>query len=121
MKYYTKGLLLLSLLAISTLLSGCFIMRGVFLGYPDSKDISRFDSNPIASGKECYQFEKDKSGVGDRLKVNDRTSGSPYFVSLDELNESRPVRSMLVIRNDSLLYDFYRKDISEETLNPRIQ
>lgn len=117
----SKRIRLFQYLAVALLglsLSGCFAVRGVFLGYPDSNDIHRFSSNAIESGKDCFQFKTDESGVGEGLKVNDRTSGSPYFVTLEELNNSRPVRSFLVIKNDTVLYSFYGKKITEETLHP---
>lgn len=109
---------LLVLIVFSFSVTGCFLARGVFLGYPDSKDISRFRSNKIEAGDECFEFKIDESGVGGRLKVNDRTSGSPYFVTLNELSNSRPVRSFLVIRDDTLLYSFYGKKITDESYHP---
>lgn len=92
-------------------------MRGVFLGFPDKKDIHRFPSNLIEAGEECFQFHDDVNGIAATMKVTDWSTGSPYFVTLDKLNESRPVRSMLIIRNDTLLYDFYGQQTTEEDLN----
>ena len=93
-------------------------MRGVFLGYPDHKDLHRFPSSEIASGEDCFRFYEDVNGVAENLKVTDWSSGSPYFVTLDALNESRPVRSMLIIRNDTLLYEFYGQRTTETDVNP---
>ncbi|MBI1287554.1 MAG: serine hydrolase [Flavobacteriales bacterium] len=82
-------------------------MRGVFLGFPDHNDIHRFPSNPITASDDCFEFYPDVKGVMKNFRVTDWSSGSPYFVTLDELNASRPVRSMVVIKNDTLLYEFY--------------
>jgi CubicO group peptidase (beta-lactamase class C family) len=92
-------------------------MRGVFLGFPDKKDIYRFPSNPIEAGEGCFQFHSDVNGIAANMKVTDWSSGSPYFVTLDQLNDSRPVRSMLIIRNDTLLYDFYGEKTTSDDLN----
>lgn len=92
-------------------------MRGVFLGFPDEKDIHRFPSNTIEVGEECFQFHEDVYGIVQNMKVTDWSSGSPYFVTLDQLNASRPVRSMLIIRNDTLLYDFYGQETDSDDLN----
>lgn len=92
-------------------------MRGVFLGFPDKNDIHRFPSNPIEAGEDCFQFHEDVSAIAENMKVTDWSSGSPYFVTLDQLNESRPVRSMLIIRNDTLLYDFYGQQTNSGDLN----
>lgn len=93
-------------------------MRGVFLGYPDHKDIHRFPSNPIEAGEDCFQFHQDANSVMESFRVTDWSSGTPYFVKLDELNASRPVRSMLVIRNDTLLYSFYGQNTTADDFNP---
>ena len=93
-------------------------MRGVFLGFPDHKDIHRFPSSEIAAGDACFEFKADANAVVRKLRVTDWSSGSPYFVTLDQLNTSRPVRSMLIIRNDTLLYDFYGKQTTADDVNP---
>lgn len=93
-------------------------MRGMFLGYPDHKDIQRFPSNPIVAGGDCFEFHSDVNGIMNGFKVTDWSSGSPYFVKLDALNASRPVRSMLVIRNDTLLYSFYGQNTTSEDYSP---
>lgn len=98
-------------------LSSCAIMRGVFLGYPDYNDIHRFPSSKIAAGDDCFQFQQDVDAVANSLKVTDWSSGSPYFVTLNQLNQSRPVRSMLIIRNDTLLYDYYGQKASATEMN----
>lgn len=106
------------LLVLALSLSSCALMRGVFLGYPDSKDIHRFNSSTINAGEDCFEFKSDVNRVIENVKVTDWTSGSPYFKSLDQLNSERPVRSMLIIRNDTLLYEFYGEKTDTESLNP---
>lgn len=93
-------------------------MRGVFLGFPDSKDILRFPSSEITASGECFEFEKNSSRSLSRLRVTDRSTGSPYYVTLDKLNTTRPVRSMVIIKNDTLLYEFYGQETEHETLSP---
>lgn len=93
-------------------------MRGIFWGYPDAKDIQRLPYNPIEAGDGCFQFHSDVSGIGKQIRVNDWSTRSPYFVTLDQLNMSRPVRSMIIIRNDTLLYDFYGQKTDSDDLNP---
>lgn len=100
------------------ILTGCIPMKAVFLGMPDNKDIDRFPFSTIESSTDCFRFYTDKGRTGSKIRVNEWSSGSPFFVTLDELNKHRPVRSFLVIRNDTLLYEFYGDGISEETLHP---
>jgi CubicO group peptidase (beta-lactamase class C family) len=93
-------------------------MRGVFLGYPDHHDIHRFPSNTIRANDDCFQFASDVHAMVKNLRVTDWSSGSPFFVKLDELNRSRPVRSMVIIRNDTLLYEFYGQGVSANDVHP---
>lgn len=93
-------------------------MRGVFLGFPDHKDIHRFPANTIQAKGDCFQFHADINAVAKNLRVTDWSSGSPFFVTLDALNTSRPVRSMLIIRNDTLLYEFYGQGVTARDVNP---
>ncbi|MCF8278522.1 MAG: beta-lactamase family protein [Flavobacteriales bacterium] len=108
--------ILFSILCLS--FSSCALMRGVFLGFPDHKDIHRFPSSEITVGDACFEFKADANAVVRNLRVTDWSSGSPYFVTLDQLNTSRPVRSMLIIRNDTLLYDFYGQQTTADDVNP---
>ena len=105
------------LLAFLCLFNACIPIKAVFLGAPDKKDILRFRSSKIEAGDDCFQFENDVSGIGPKIRVNEWSSGSPDFVSLDELNRHRPVRSFLVIRNDTLLYSFYGQGTTEMDVN----
>ena len=98
-------------------LSGCIPLRAVFYGQPDGKDILRFPHSELKASGNCFEFNADVSNTGRKIKVNDWGSGTPYFVSLDELCNAHKVRSFLVIRNDTLLYEFNRKDIQPNTLH----
>lgn len=105
------------LVLISVLsLSGCIPLRAVFLGAPDHHDIHRFNSNPIKAGDDCFQFIKSKNTP--TIKVNEWGSGLPFFVDLNGLNTLHKVRSMLVIRNDSLLYEFYGRGCDANAIHP---
>jgi len=108
------------LLLVGALLatSSCALMRGVFLGHPDHKDIHRFPSHTIVAGNQCFRFHEGEHGLTGELMVTDWSSGRPYFATLDALNRSRPVRSMLIVRNDTLLYQFYGEHTSAQDLAP---
>lgn len=98
--------------------SGCALMRGVFLGFPDHNDIHRFPSSVIEAGDDCFEFHQDVDGICRNMRVTDWSSGSPYFVKLEQLASTRPVRSFLIIRNDTLLYEFYGQKTTETDVNP---
>ena len=110
----TRHVILGSLLLF---LSGCIPFKAVFLGAPDNKDIQRFPSSTIEAGNDCFQFHADRSGIANRIKVNEWGSGSPYFVSLDQLATNHSTRSLLVIKNDTLLYSYYGEGTDSDDLN----
>ncbi len=107
----------LLLSAVILLFAGCIPFKSVFLGAPDKNDIKRFPSSPITSGEACFSFHNDVSGIAKRIKVNEWGSGSPYFVGLDELAANHATRSLLVIKNDTLLYQYYGEGTEANDLN----
>jgi CubicO group peptidase (beta-lactamase class C family) len=106
------------LIFCATLLNGCIPIRAMFLGRPDAKDIHRLPSSHIPKAGECFQFHADSSDTGSRIKVNDWGSGIAYFVPLSQLMASHRVRSLLVIRNDTILFEGYGQGTSASELHP---
>ncbi len=84
---------------------------------PDNKDISRFKGAVIHSGNECFEFKKaaDQSATG--LKISDWTSDIPFFVSLDTFTLTHKIRSLLIIQNDTVKYEYYGKKFNEHDLH----
>ncbi len=99
------------------LLISCIPVKAIFLGSPDSKDLKRFPNHTIEASLDCFEFER-----GDRqdfsVQVNDWSKDIPYFLTLNELVISHPVRSFLIIQNDSIKYEFYREDLDKLDLHP---
>ncbi len=107
--------LLISLLL--TLLSSCIPVRSVFLGRPDAKDIKRSKSAVIHSGGECFEFKRQGNPIGGTMKVSDWTKDIPFFMPLDTLVPTHHIRSMLVIQNDTLKYEYYGAGFNEHDLH----
>ncbi|MBL4585945.1 MAG: serine hydrolase [Flavobacteriales bacterium] len=106
------------LILIFISLSGCIPIKAIFLGAPDKKDIERFPHSIIEVGTDCFEFYADNSAIGQRIKVNEWSKGTPFFVTLDELAATHRTRSLLVIKNDTLLYSYYGEGTTAEDLNP---
>ena len=106
-----------ALLLISIGLTGCFPFKALFYGAPDKKDIERFRKSEILAGEDCFEFVDDVNGLAGRIKVNEWSSGTPLFVGLDELAQNHETRSMLIIRNDTLLYQYYGEQTDSESLH----
>lgn len=99
------------------LLISCIPAKTILLGYPDAKDLDRFPNHTIEASSDCFEFERDDLQNFD-VHINDWTKDIPYFVTLDELVMSHPVRSFLIIQNDSIKYEFYREDLDTFDLHP---
>ena len=108
-----NGIIKPVLLALTML--GCIIscvpVNSIFLGHPDKKDATRFDSKTIDPQKTNFRFEKRTSPP--LIKINDWTSDLPEFNTLPELCEQHKVREFLIIKNDTILFN-YKKDLKQE-------
>lgn len=104
-------------LFLAVLLQGCLPVKSLFYGAPDDKDILRFPASAIKSSGNCFEFFSDQIGIAKKIKVNEWGSGIPYFLPLDELCGKHSVRSFIIIRNDTLLYEYYRNDINPVSLH----
>ncbi len=98
---------LIPIALLPLLLGGCIPLKAIFLGGPDGKDIHRAPSTIVAAGQDCFQFHADVSGIGKRIKVNEWGSGLPVFMPLSGLLQEHAVRSLVVIRNDTVLFEGY--------------
>ena len=98
-------------------LTACIPVKSIFLGNADSKDLKRFPSHKIEASSNCFEFERADLQDFD-FSVNDWTRDKPDFLTLDEFVARHPVRSFLVIQNDSIKYEYYRKDLDTLDLNP---
>lgn len=99
-------------------LSGCIPVKSFLLGWPDAKDITRFTHHEIEAGNDCFQFQRLPQGKEVEIKVNDWTTDLPVFKAIEKLAQDRKVRSLLVIQNDTILKEYYGKDISPDDLHP---
>lgn len=105
------------ILSILCFLQSCFPVKTLFLGKPDKKDLKRFDYAIIEKGNDCFQFYACDSLAKPLIKISDWTKDIPFFVSLDSVVRTHSTRSMLVIQNDTIKYDYYREDLDENDLH----
>jgi len=98
-------------------LQSCIPAKTIFLGKPDKKDIIRFNSNLIEAGKNCFQFYTYDDSSKPLLKISDWTKDIPFFVPLDSVVCSHNTRSMLVIQNDTIKYNYYKENLDKNDLH----
>ena len=99
------------------LLNSCIPVRSIFLGNPDDKDITRFKNAVVHSGNECFEFKKEMNSSVKNLKIDDWTRDIPFFMPLDTFAPTHKIRSLLIIQNDTLKYEYYSQKINEQELH----
>jgi CubicO group peptidase (beta-lactamase class C family) len=99
------------------ILNSCLPPRAIFLAQPDDKDINRFRKAIIHAGNDCFEFKRAASPSGKSIKIDDWTKDIPFFVSLDTFAPKHNIRSLLIIQNDTIKYEYYGKNIDANQLH----
>ncbi len=103
----------LTLLIIPILLASCAIpFRGVVYLRPDLKDHKWLHALDVKAPETPFRFyQGETNNLGKKIGLND---WSPYVVpiwrSLDELVVAHPNQALVIIRNDTVLYEHYADD-----------
>ena len=96
-------------------LNSCIPLRSIFLGHPDVKDTHRFKHKELSSDS-CFSFQK---FINDKdLKVNDWTTDRPRFRSVIDVIKEHSVRAFVLIQNDTIKVEYYRKGLDEASIHP---
>ena len=98
-------------------LNSCIPVKSIFLGHPDDKDLNRFNSAVIHSGNECFEFSRHVSPSETPIKISDWTTDIPFFIPLDTFVNSHKIRSLLIIQNDTIKYEYYGNKFNEHDLH----
>jgi CubicO group peptidase (beta-lactamase class C family) len=87
------------------------------VGAPNVQSYKSFDNFSFRKSDEPYCFSKcdDRKCWGTRIKVN-KALFNDNPVDLETFLESTPTLSFTIIRNDSLLYEYYAKDCDENSM-----
>jgi CubicO group peptidase (beta-lactamase class C family) len=95
--------------------SGCMPLRFMALTFPDEKDPRRFPQRELQASAQPFQFHPcSDTTYGERLKVNDWTPSGGRFASIREVAAAHATSALLIVRNDTLLYEGYFNGYSAE-------
>lgn len=83
---------------------------------PDTKDSERFKYHTAEPAQEVFEFTRSEKNYGDELKINDWTTDLPVYKSILDKAKDGPTLGMTIIRNDSVLFEYYREDIQPDDL-----
>lgn len=99
-------------------LFSCMPFKALIHNIPDKKDIHRFESAKIeAVGEDCFEFKEAVQYYGKQLKVSDWSRDIPFFMNLDSFVQLHQMRSFILIQNDSIKFEYYRKGLNKESLH----
>lgn len=104
---------ILPLFILSILVAGCAMpLKTVVLLRPDLKDHKWLHALEVKAPEVPFRFyESEANDLGNRIKVNDWTPVVvPLWRSLNELVSAHPNQALIIIRNDTILYEHYDND-----------
>lgn len=99
------------LFSITLILSGCAIpLKSVVYLKPDLRDHKRMPYLTVNAPETPFTFYKSPDTTfGERVRVNDWSPAVvPLWRSLNELVQAHPNNALVIIRNDTILYEHYR-------------
>jgi CubicO group peptidase (beta-lactamase class C family) len=112
----SRKLVQLTLLAL-LILSGCALpIKSIVYLRPDLKDHKRMHAHKLKAPEQPFCFyQNETKDFGDVIKVNDWSPAVvPLWRSLNELVEAHPNQALVIIRNDTILYEHYDDDANRK-------
>jgi CubicO group peptidase (beta-lactamase class C family) len=110
MKYLIGGVLII------LNLSSCSLYKTLrYGGIPGQKDYVHFSQREVGNGIRepfCFKLPLKEYGLGSSIGVSDKDFNSTN-VSLDAFVDLHKTIAFMIIRNDTLLYEQYRRDYDE--------
>lgn len=106
----------LSAFLIMLLLSSCHVVRYFIYNFADVNDYRKFASLPVSNQSPAFTFFQPSANNAPALPAgfteDPETKDLPAFLEKHETN------SFLIVRNDSLIYEFYSDKRNKESINP---
>lgn len=103
----------LFLFGFSIFLGGCALpIKSIVYLRPDLKDHKRMNALEVKAPEKPFCFhQNERENFGDVIKVNDWSPAVvPLWRSLNELVEAHPNQALVIIRNDTVLFEHYDDD-----------
>lgn len=105
-------------LCIAIMLSSCTVYNSLRYGaLPNQNDYTHFPQRKVMNGGKPFYFNKSAKdyGLGTDIGLTNRDFNSTN-VSLDSLVQLHNTFSFLIIRNDTILYEYYKEPYSDSSL-----
>lgn len=94
----------LTFFIIIILFSSCHVVRYFYYNYADVNDFKKFPEAPVSKGSESFNFF---IGTDSPLPDYITKFNNPEYSSFDGFLKDSRTLSFLIIRNDSIIYEYY--------------
>ena len=100
------------------LVGSCHLPRTIMYMAPDLDDYKIFAHREVAPAQEAFRFiDAHQAQIGSAILVKPTMEDNSYCVqTLDKYVDSGRTVAMMIIRNDSILYERYSKGYSEDEI-----
>lgn len=95
--------------------SSCSLVRTLVYFQPKLETYKAFPEERIPASDKPFRFHeaKDLASLGKTMQLNNRQLNSKV-IGLDQLLEKGPTVSFIIIRNDSILFEYYKNEMPKE-------
>ncbi|MBX7181275.1 MAG: beta-lactamase family protein [Bacteroidia bacterium] len=110
-----RAVFLVLFIAIGLQFSSCSLVRTLVYFQPKLETYKAFPEVKIKASEQPFRFSevKDLNRLGKTMQLNNRKLNSKV-VNLEELLDKGPTASFLIIRNDTILYEYYKNEMPME-------
>lgn len=111
-----KKLLIISLSLSCLGLNSCHVGRYFWWNYADIHDMNRFPSVPVHRGSSVFRFQQPERSL--LVPVNTHNRSKEVFPSFEALLEHEQTASFLILRNDTIVYEYYGTEFDSSSILP---
>ena len=103
------------LLLALVLIPGCYVGRAIFWNFADIRDAKKFQSRPVENGGTPFHFKEAATPIEPKIPA---AYQKPGHDGLDAFMHDSKSLALLIIRNDTLLFERYDEPLDSATLHP---
>lgn len=95
-------------------LASCHVGRFFIYNFSDIRDYKKFPSKPLTAAEKTFHFS---SSVENKFRFPDKDKdGKP--ITIEKILENNATVAFMVIRNDTILYQWYRQHYDSSSIVP---
>ncbi len=111
-----KLLRIISISILCFILSSCHVGRYFWWNYADIHDMNRFPAVPVQRGNAVFSFHQAAHPV--EIPIRQHNRSMEEFPSFEAMLEQEQTASFLILRNDTIVYEYYGTDFDSSSVLP---